>query len=213
MEHPSEFDNVPLTNSEVVCPCGRTFLQASMLTNHQCTCSKCKKHLSSVLEKAKSLWNGKWRCLLSTVTGANSEDSVAAVKSPVPGLVPTPVPAEETVEIFVEVCITYATDWKRMLTVCPVAHGHRRFAPHNDGMATMDFVNQLQAAEEISRQAPPASPTSFTGSAWGCFFLPFRDQSSCRIKISDTVGLYICKERLQSVSVISISHSPYIRTR
>ena len=101
---------------------------------------------------------------------------MAAVQSPVPGLVPTLVPAEEMVKIFVEVHITYAIDWKRMLTVCPVAHGqHKRFAPHDDGMATMDFANQLQAAEEILRQASTAPPTSFTGLAWCSFFLCFRD--------------------------------------
>ena len=92
------------------------------------------------------------------MTGTNSEDPVAAVQSPVPGLVPTLVSAEEMAEIFVEVCVTYAIDWKMMLTVCPVAHGqHRRFAPYNDGTATMDFVNQPQAAEEILRLPPPVS--------------------------------------------------------
>ena len=137
---------------------------------------KVQKCLSSALEKAKSLWKGKQRWLLSTVTGANSEDPVAAVQSLVPGLVPTPVPAEEMVKIFVEVHVTYAIDWKRMLTVCPVAHGkHKRFAPHDDGMATMDFANQPQAAVEILRRASTAFPTSFTGSAWCSFFLHFRD--------------------------------------
>lgn len=157
-----------MTDSEVVCPCGRAFLQASALTKHQRSCSKCKKRLSSALEKAKSLWNGKRRRVLNTATGASSEDSVAAAQSPLPGLMPTLVPAAEAIEFSLEVRVTCAIGWKRMFTtVGPVAHGqYRRFASHIVGTTAMDSAaNQPQAAEEISRRASAASCSSSTGAA------------------------------------------------
>lgn len=113
MEHQPQFgDRLALASksSECVCPCGHAFLQASALTKHQCTCLKCKKHLSSALEKAQSLWKGKWRRVLNTVTSASSEDLVAAAQSPLPGLMPTQVLAVEAIEILVEVHISCAIE-------------------------------------------------------------------------------------------------------
>jgi hypothetical protein len=41
------------------CRCGRSFSQDYALTNHQRTCQKSKKRLSSALAKAKQLWTGR----------------------------------------------------------------------------------------------------------------------------------------------------------
>lgn len=110
MEHQPQFGDLALASSECVCPCGRAFLQASALTKHQRTCPKCKKRLSSALEKAQSLWKGKRRRVLNTVTSASSEDSVAAAQSPLPGLMPTQVLALEAIEILVEVRVSSAIE-------------------------------------------------------------------------------------------------------
>ena len=41
------------------CSCGRAFAQLNAYTNHQWTCRKRKKHLSSALAKAKSIWDNR----------------------------------------------------------------------------------------------------------------------------------------------------------
>ena len=52
----------------IQCSCGRAFAQLNVYTNHQRTCRKRKKHLSSALVKAKSIWdNRKKRCTGNSV--------------------------------------------------------------------------------------------------------------------------------------------------
>ncbi|KAG1813081.1 hypothetical protein EV424DRAFT_1541839 [Suillus variegatus] len=47
-----------------ICPCGRSFAQLNAYVNHQRTCKKRKKHLSSALAKAKEMWTTRKRpCL------------------------------------------------------------------------------------------------------------------------------------------------------
>lgn len=51
------------------CLCGRVFTQQSALTNHQRTCSKSKKRLSSTLDRAKTLLSSKRRRIEQVPSG------------------------------------------------------------------------------------------------------------------------------------------------
>ena len=46
---------------DIQCSCGRTFAQLNAYTNHQRTCKKRKKGLSSALAKAKLVWDDRKR--------------------------------------------------------------------------------------------------------------------------------------------------------
>ena len=48
-------------DDHIQCSCGRTFAQLNAYTNHQRTCKKRKKGLSSVLAKAKLVWDDRKR--------------------------------------------------------------------------------------------------------------------------------------------------------
>ena len=55
----------PLSSSTALpCTCGRMFLQHSVLTNHQRTCSHTKKRLTTTLLVAKEQFESKKRCWL-----------------------------------------------------------------------------------------------------------------------------------------------------
>ena len=48
-------------DGSIQCSCGRTFAQLNAHTNHQRTCKKRKKNLSSALAKAKLTWDNRKR--------------------------------------------------------------------------------------------------------------------------------------------------------
>ncbi|KAG2057433.1 hypothetical protein BDR06DRAFT_969243 [Suillus hirtellus] len=60
----SETFSATLEGYSTICPCGRSFAQLHTYENHQRTCKKRKKHLSSALAKAKEVWTARKRpCL------------------------------------------------------------------------------------------------------------------------------------------------------
>ena len=65
------------------CLCGRVFTTQSALTNHQHTCTKSKKRLSSTLDKAKLLLGSKRRRI-------EQEPSVSELPSDTSTIQPTP---------------------------------------------------------------------------------------------------------------------------
>ena len=48
-------------DSSIQCSCGRDFTQLNAYTNHQWTCKKRKKNLSSALARAKLAWDNRKR--------------------------------------------------------------------------------------------------------------------------------------------------------
>ena len=72
-----------MQSSQPSCLCGRVFTTQSALTNHQHTCVKSKKRLSSTLDKAKLLLGSKRRRI-------EQEPSVSELPSDTPAIQPTP---------------------------------------------------------------------------------------------------------------------------
>ena len=69
--------------SQPSCHCGRVFTTWSALMNHQHTCVKSKKHLSSTLDKAKLLLGSKWHRI-------EQEPSISKLASDTPAIQPMP---------------------------------------------------------------------------------------------------------------------------
>ena len=73
--------------SVIQCTCGRDFAQLNAYTNHQRTCKKRKKHLSSALAKAKLVWdNRKKRRTGNDVGELSGTDRTGGHQSPGNGL-------------------------------------------------------------------------------------------------------------------------------
>ena len=72
-----------MQSSQPSCLCGRVFTTQSALTNHQHTCVKSKKRLSSTLDKAKLLLGSKRRRI-------EQEPSVSELPSDTPAIQPIP---------------------------------------------------------------------------------------------------------------------------